>query len=147
MNRPVSFLKAAIGRELTSENFYQTFDDWSSYDHHHHHTQQQQQQHRHHHHQQNFKSSHQNANGNNNVYRPENTREGCSPSDEINGRQAAHFDRQANGSIVVKINKELQKDFEVSLQIRTFDQDGMLFAAMVRRGKKGRREICSEYFI
>ena len=115
-------MKAAIGRELTSENFYQTFDDWSSFDQ----QSQQQQQQRHHN---TFSSSSSNKN---NVSPSEG---GCSSSpaeDQIDGRKAAHFDRQANGSIVVKINKELQKDFEISLQIRTFDQDGMLFAAMVR---------------
>ena len=117
MNKPVSFLKAAIGRELTSENFYQTFDDWSGdFEYQTHST-----------------SGYHHLNSRNN-YESSSVEEGCSsPSDEIDGRKAAHFNRQENGSIVIKINKELQKDFEVSLQIRTFDQDGMLFAAMVRK--------------
>ena len=50
----------------------------------------------------------------------------------LNGLLAAQFSRQAESYISMKLDKEdLAKDFEISLKIRTYDQDGLLFASIV----------------
>ena len=64
------------------------------------------------------------------VQREEGT---CSGSDVLNGLLAAQFSRQAESYISMKLDKEeLARDFEISLKIRTYDQDGLLFASIVR---------------
>ena len=64
------------------------------------------------------------------VQREEGT---CSRSDALNGLLAAQFSRQAESYISMKLDKEeLARDFEISLKIRTYDQDGLLFASIVR---------------
>ena len=57
----------------------------------------------------------------------------CSKSDVLNGLLAAQFSRQSESYISMKLDKEdLAKDFEISLKVRTYDQDGLLFASIVR---------------
>ena len=57
----------------------------------------------------------------------------CSRSDVLNGLLAAQFSRQSESYISMKLDKEdLAKDFEISLKVRTYDQDGLLFASIVR---------------
>ena len=58
----------------------------------------------------------------------------CSRSEDnvLNGLLAAQFSRQAESYISMKLDKEdLARDFEIELQVRTYDQDGLLFAAIV----------------
>ena len=51
----------------------------------------------------------------------------------LNGLLAAQFSRQSESYISMKLDKEdLAKDFEISLKVRTYDQDGLLFASIVR---------------
>ncbi len=46
---------------------------------------------------------------------------------------AAHFSRNAHSSVMLKLKKEeVQRDFLIDFDIRTFDQDGLLFAFTVR---------------
>ena len=64
----------------------------------------------------------------------------------LNGLLAAQFSRQAESYISMKLDKEdLAKDFEISLKIRTYDQDGLLFASIVsgagNRGVKVTEDI------
>ncbi len=45
---------------------------------------------------------------------------------------AARFSRHARSSLAVRLAREdLQKDFRISLEMRTFDQDGLVFAFTV----------------
>ena len=63
------------------------------------------------------------------VQREEGT---CSRSDVLNGLLAAQFSRQAESYISMKLDKEdLAKDFEITFKVRTYDQDGLLFASVV----------------
>lgn len=59
---------------------------------------------------------------------------GCSDvtSQLLDGLYAAHFTRYMSSSLSLRLRKEdLQKDFEIKLQIRTYDQDGLIFASVV----------------
>ncbi len=48
---------------------------------------------------------------------------------------AIRFSRHARSSLAVRMGKEdLHRDFQISLEIRTFDQDGLIFALTVRGG-------------
>ena len=51
----------------------------------------------------------------------------------LNGLLAAQFSRQAESYVSMKLDREdLAKDFEISFKVRTYDQDGLLFASVVR---------------
>ncbi len=57
---------------------------------------------------------------------------GCS-QDNLDDLFAAHFSRHMRSSLSMRLRKEdLQRDFRISLKIRTFDQDGLIFASVVR---------------
>ena len=54
--------------------------------------------------------------------------------DELNGLFAAHFTRHLRSSLSLRLRKDdLQGDFDISLRIRTYDQDGLIFASVVNR--------------
>jgi hypothetical protein len=56
----------------------------------------------------------------------------CSRSDVLNGLHAAQFSRPAESYISTKLDRDdLAKDFEISMKIRSYDQDGLLFALIV----------------
>ena len=53
--------------------------------------------------------------------------------DQLNGLFAAQFSRHQRSSLSLRLRKEdLQGDFDISLRIRTYDQDGLIFASIVR---------------
>ena len=60
----------------------------------------------------------------------------CSPggSGFLSGIHAARFSRHMSSSMSIKLRKEeLQRDFEIELKLRTFDQDGLVLASVNRK--------------